>query len=118
MMNQLQILAVSTEWLLFSVPFWIMLLLCYPKPLTLLLPAINISVLSGLSSTLSVPRTHSRHFPPVVYPPRAPSFLAEEREDEIVRKRGDSGDVTQQWQDVTSDQYKLVQNTINTAETN
>lgn len=26
-------------------------------------------------------------------------------------KRGDSGDVTKQWQEVTSDQYRSVQNT-------
>lgn len=32
------------------------------------------------------------------------------------RKRGDSGDVKKQWQEVALDQYRLVENIINAAE--
>lgn len=55
------------------------------------------------SLSLTLTHIHSAAAHPAVYPLRAAGFLDGER--------GDSGDVTQQWQEVTSDQYRLARST-------
>lgn len=62
----------------------------------------------GFISATAYTRTTNTFSDLLTTPPRILSgFLDGERGDWMHGKRGDSGDVTQQWQEVTSDQHRL-----------